>query len=141
METAPRLDEVSIQRILCAVDLQPASDRVLDWANNIAQAYQAELSLVHVLPGITPGYMTPAQETDLRAQIQKLIDELQRRVGTQAEVLIEGGDPAKMAGEVAARWEADLLVIGRAADPGVVGRLDPTAYSIIQQSPCPVVNV
>jgi len=37
--------------------------------------------------------------------------------------------------------KADLLVIGRKAEAGVLGRLEMTAYSIIRQSPCPVVSV
>ncbi|MBV8843991.1 MAG: universal stress protein, partial [Bryobacterales bacterium] len=129
METAPRMDAVSTQRILCAVDLQPASGQVLDWARHMADEYQAELALLHVLPGMTPGYMQPEQEADLRASIQKLIDELQARVGSQATVLIEGGDPAKLVSATAEQWGADLLVIGRRAEPGIMGRLAARAYS------------
>jgi nucleotide-binding universal stress UspA family protein len=141
METAPRLDEISTQRILCAVDLLPASDRVLQWARGMAEEHQAELTLLHVLPGITRGYMKPEQEADLRAKIGGLLDALQERVGSRATVLIEGGDPGKIATEVAAKWEADLMVIGRANEPGLTGRLDAASYSIIQQSLCPVVSV
>ena len=140
METAPRLDAVSTRRILCAVDLQPVSDRVLDWARNMAEEYQAELNLLHVLP-ISPGYMKPGQEAALRSEIQALADALQKRAGSQAALQIEFGEPAKVVAAAAADWAADLLVIGRKAEPGILGRLASTAYSIIQQSPCPVVSV
>ena len=36
---------------------------------------------------------------------------------------------------------ADLLVIGRSVENGALGRLRTNAYSIIRQSPCPVVSV
>jgi nucleotide-binding universal stress UspA family protein len=39
------------------------------------------------------------------------------------------------------RLEADLVVIGRGASSGMLGRLRTNAYSIIRQSPCPVVSV
>jgi nucleotide-binding universal stress UspA family protein len=141
MEAAPRLDAVSMNRILCAVDLQDSSDRVLQWAHGMADEYQAELTLIHVLPGITPGYMKAEQERDLKSQILTLIDALQARVGTQAEVEIGGGEPAKTVAAAATASAADLLVIGRKAESGIIGRLTSTAYSLIQQSPCPVVSV
>jgi nucleotide-binding universal stress UspA family protein len=43
--------------------------------------------------------------------------------------------------QLAGKLKADLLVIGRKSASGVLGRLDMTAYSIIRQSPCPVVSV
>jgi nucleotide-binding universal stress UspA family protein len=43
--------------------------------------------------------------------------------------------------EEARKAEVDLLVIGRGADAGILGRLTGHAYSIIRQSPCPVVSV
>ena len=43
--------------------------------------------------------------------------------------------------ELTGEMKADLLVIGRKAEAGVLGRLEMTAYSIIRQSPCPVVSV
>jgi nucleotide-binding universal stress UspA family protein len=140
METAPPLDAVATRRIVCAVDLQPASDRVAAWARGIAEEYQAELTMLHVIP-VPAGYMKPEQEMELRAQIQALIEELQRRVDSQATVQIEFGDPAKVVADVAGSSRADLLVIGRKAEPGILGRLATTAYSIIHQSPCPVVSV
>jgi hypothetical protein len=36
---------------------------------------------------------------------------------------------------------ADLLVIGRASASEFLGRLEMTEYSIIRQSPCPVISV
>jgi hypothetical protein len=42
---------------------------------------------------------------------------------------------------IAAEVHADLLVIGRNPAPGILGRLRTHAYSIIRQSPCPVLSV
>jgi nucleotide-binding universal stress UspA family protein len=48
---------------------------------------------------------------------------------------------AKVVSQLSAESKADLLVIGRKAEAGVLGRLEMIAYSIIRQSPCPVVSV
>src|SRR5258706_11647282 len=48
LENAPALEAVTCQRIVCAVDLKPSYVRVLDWANGLAEEYQAELTVVHV---------------------------------------------------------------------------------------------
>jgi nucleotide-binding universal stress UspA family protein len=67
---------------------------------------------------------------------------MQNRAGTNWAVFIEDSNsipPAVSA--AAAQLEADLVVIGRAASRGVLGRLRTNAYSIIRQSSCPVVSV
>ena len=66
---------------------------------------------------------------------------LQQRLGTEAEPVVEAGDPPKVVCEMAQRQPAGLLVIGRGSAAGVFGRLRANAYAIIRQSPCPVVSV
>ena len=69
------------------------------------------------------------------------IEELQRQAGTQSEVHIVPGDPAEALRETALEIGADLLVVGRSAASGLLGRLSKNSYSIISRSPCPVVSV
>ena len=126
LENAPPLEKVHTERILCAVDLKRPSARVLEWAGFLAKEYQAELTLLHV-----------SGEPEARSALERLRD----GVGMTAEVRIKDGDPAKVVAETARDLEADLLVIGRRAEIGLLGRLEMTAYSIIRDSPCPVVSV
>jgi len=133
LENAPPLEAVTCQRILCAVNLKPASARVLDWASHVAEEYQAELTLVHVVPG------SEAQRA--RSGSQRALEHLQEAAGSRAAMRLEGGDVSKVVARLALELKADLLVIGRKSDAGILGRLDITAYSIIRQSPCPVVSV
>lgn len=130
LEDAPPLEKVHTERVLCAVDLQRPSARVLEWASQLAKEYQAELTLLHVTPGSTadPGAASA-------------LAELQREVGCDARLQVREGDPAKVVAETARDLRADLLVIGRRAEIGLLGRLEVTAYSIIRDSPCPVVSV
>jgi nucleotide-binding universal stress UspA family protein len=59
----------------------------------------------------------------------------------QANGTVAAGDASTVVAHLAGKLKADLLVIGRKSAAGVLGRLDMTAYSIIRQSPCPVVSV
>ncbi len=128
LEDAPPLERVHTERVLCAVDLKRPSAKVLHWAGQLAKEYQAELTLLHVTPGSDPEAATA-------------LEELQREAGFPAAVQLREGDPAKVVAQAARDLRADLLVIGRRAETGLLGRLELTAYSIIRDSPCPVVSV
>ena len=133
LEKAPPLEAVACQRILCAVDLKTASALVLDWASHLAEEYQAELTLVHVTPG--------SETQHARSEAQRALEHLQKAAGCRAALRVEAGDVSKVVAHLTGELKADLLVIGRKAEAGILGRLEMIAYSIIRQSPCPVVSV
>ncbi|PYT19848.1 MAG: hypothetical protein DMG58_35355 [Acidobacteria bacterium] len=54
---------------------------------------------------------------------------------------VHGGEVAHVIRCAAQRLRADLVIIGRNSENGLVGRLRANAYSIIRQSPCPVASV
>lgn len=141
---APPLEDLGIRRIVCALDLNPQSGRVLGWAKQIAADYQAALHVVHA----TPAYETrPARyfdadlRTELAAEAEGMVRRLLEADGVEAEVDVQGGEVAHVVRCAAQRLHADLVVIGRAVESGLVGRLRANAYSIIRQSPCPVISV
>jgi nucleotide-binding universal stress UspA family protein len=143
LEDAPPLEAISCRRIVCAVDLQAASVLVLDWASHLADEYQAELTLLHVIPE-SDSYRprNAREETAAREAVRSKLGDLAKAAGGRpVDVRVEPGQPAKTAARVAAEIGADLLVIGRRAVPGPSGRLEATAYAMIRQSPCPVVSV
>jgi nucleotide-binding universal stress UspA family protein len=125
-EKAPPHEKIRYHHICCAVDLRPQNAKVLEWACRFAKAYRAKLSLVH------------AGE---RAAAEQILAGLQKEVGSNAEIHIQDGEPAEVVANLADELKADLLVIGRGVESGLLGRLVATAYSIIRQSPCPVVSV
>lgn len=133
LENAPPLEAVACQRILCAVDLKPSSARVLDWASHLAEEYQAKLTLVHVTEG--------GSTQHVRGEALRALMHLQEAAGSRAALRVEAGDVSKVVAQLTGELKADLLVIGRKAEAGVLGRLEMVAYTIIRQSPCPVVSV
>jgi nucleotide-binding universal stress UspA family protein len=139
LEDSPTLDSIFCRNILCAVDLRAQSGLVLDWANHLAQEYQANVTLLHVTPESESARLTRPNREEMVARSK--LDELLRVAGTRAVVRVDPGSPAKTIACVAKETGADLVVIGRRAAPASSGRLEANAYAIIRQSPCPVVSV
>jgi nucleotide-binding universal stress UspA family protein len=135
----------TLKRVLCAVDAVPSGERALGWAKQMAAAFGAQLTLVHAMAGLDPRtegyYFSPEWRKFLVDTAEKEIAALQQKAGTQAEVVLTMGPAPEMICEEAGKAQADLLVIGRGADAGILGRLTGHAYSIIRQSPCGVVSV
>ena len=141
---APPFEDAGIRRMVCALDLNEQSGRVVGWARQIAAEYKASLHVVHA----TPAYETrPARyfDADLRAELaaeaERVVRKLMEAEGVEAEVVVQGGEVAHVVSCAAQRLHADLVVIGRSVESGLVGRLRANAYTIIRQSPCPVISV
>ncbi|MFN7994911.1 MAG: universal stress protein [Bryobacteraceae bacterium] len=134
-----------LKRVLCAVDLGPSSARALEWSAKLAAEFGAELLLIHALVELDPrteGYhFSPEWRRFLVESAEAEIAALQRKSGTNAKVNLAMGPAAECVCEEARTVDAGLLVIGRGTDAGILGRLTGDAYSIIRQSPCPVVSV
>jgi nucleotide-binding universal stress UspA family protein len=144
MEHVPRLEDIGFRRILCAIDLGKQSCPAVAWAKNFAAEFGAELEIVHAVPEANENpvvYTHEDPKEDLVNQATEKVEAVKKCVGTDAKVFIVGDEVASAVCGCAAREKADLLVIGRSVAPGVVGRLRANAYSIIRQSPCPVVSV
>jgi nucleotide-binding universal stress UspA family protein len=136
LDEAPR-PFAPFRRILCALDLGPQSANALCWAAFLAREFEARLSVMHVT-SCAPGPESSA--TMARAATSEL-ERLVQSQNTNAELLIDNGDPAHAICFAAEKLPADVLVIGRGSAAGVYGRLRTNAYGIIRQSPCPVVSV
>jgi nucleotide-binding universal stress UspA family protein len=143
METAPADSAGHFRRVLCAIDLGAQSAHTLGWAAWFARELQAELALFHAVTA----HADSLDESDrswragIREAAAEELGRLQQEAGTDAEVLLDSGEPAKIICTVAGRMATDVLVIGRGSASGAFGRLRTNAYAIIRQSPCPVVSV
>ena len=142
---APSSGETRLKHILCDIDLSPSAIHALKWSAQMAAEFGAQLRLVYAMAELDPRteeyYFSPEWRKFLVDNAETEIAALQQKAGTQAEVTLTMGPAAEMICEEAKKAEADLLVIGRGADAGILGRLTGHAYSIIRQSPCPVVSV
>jgi nucleotide-binding universal stress UspA family protein len=142
LEEAPAAGPFPFRNIVCAIDLGPQSCQALTWATTIQQEFGARLTVVHAMAaapgaGQDDGHWREEMELAVRDDLARL----HQRFGTEADLIIDPGDPPKVVCDLAASRKADLLVIGRGSAAGVFGRLRTNAYAIIRQSPCPVVSV
>lgn len=130
--------------VLCPLDLGPSSPQTLRWAAGIAAAVQATLGIVHVVP-LDPRteayYFSPEWRARTLETSRSQIDAIQAAENTKAEVQLESGDIRQGVCDTARRLHADLLITGRGGAAGMTGRLASHTYSIIRDSPCPVVSV
>jgi nucleotide-binding universal stress UspA family protein len=132
------------RNILCAVDFGPQSEAVVRWADAFARSRGTQLFVSHVLPvlpmgqwGYCDGDLSVAMRKDAEDKAHLLVE----AVGAQGDLLVETGPVVGTLRELAKAKRADLLVIGRHHESGILGRLHDTAYAIIRESPCPVVSV
>jgi len=131
---------------VCAIGLDLDSERVLRYASQAAQSVHANLTLVHVIPASGPDVPV---ELDLEERLQSAekeaatfrIEALQSAAGSHAQLSIAIGPIRDMLTEVARRLRADVLVIGRSPQSGVLGRLRDLSYAIARDAPCPVLSV
>src|SRR5262245_3746816 len=135
---------ISFGRILCALNPWDGDREALAWAWQFGKQVGGEVKIVYALP---PVYASDSpcldQETKLLAisAAEEAIAKAQLSTGSQADIEIVGDEAHKGVCAAARRWNADLLVIGRGAAAGFLGRLRSRTYSIIRESPCPVVSI
>jgi nucleotide-binding universal stress UspA family protein len=134
----------SYRRLICAVDLASAYDRPLRAAIAFAESFGAEVTFVHAVPGaeaVPERFMDRELRLDLMRDARERVSALLNQAGTtDANIVIEAGEPAKVIRSAAMQPPADLVFIGRSEHSGP-GRLRTHAYAIIRESPCPVISV
>jgi len=142
METPPS-GAVPFRRVLCAVDLGSHSAGTLSWAAWLSREFQAPLSLIHSVTAHVESVDEPDRgwQAGIRETAMAELQRLQSEAGIETDLILETGEAARVICAAASRVSADLLVIGRGSAAGSFGRLRTNAYSIIRQSPCPVVSV
>lgn len=147
MEELPESADSPYEVIVCAIDLEPHSEAVLQWAWGFAQAWDAELIVTHAAPALD---MVPTEGQYARAGLREAvnrertakIEQLMQKVGaTAARIDVDCGDAARYVLESTKASVADLLVIGRSADDSLIGRLRADSAALIRDAPCPVISI
>lgn len=145
MESVPRLEDIAFRKVACAVDLgDPQSCQALRWATQFAAEFDASVTIIHAIPAAKESanvYAYEQMNQELVRTARQKIEAMQDSFGSEADVSIMLDEVPQAVRHGVEQASADLLVIGRSAEHGVIGRLRTNAYSIIRQSPCPVVSV
>ncbi len=135
--------KVPYESILCALDNSDEAEAVLRAAARVADAYRAPLSILHVVE--TP---VASPEVDFGPLKKQLVDaaqvwlrELRDRLGVKARyTVVDSVLPETVCQEVI-RTKADLVVTGRGHAQMAFRRIWSNLYSIVRESPCPVLSI
>ncbi|HUM06666.1 MAG TPA: universal stress protein [Terriglobales bacterium] len=130
-------------RLLCAIDIQPEDARLIRWAAEFSSMRHCKVQLVHAVqgaPDTDDEGEQPFREFLFKAA-HDAISALQKDAGTAFQVCVRGGKPEHVIHDSAQDLGADLVVIGRGKLNHPLGRLRTHTYSIIRESPRPVISI
>jgi len=127
--------------VLCAVDLSSDTERVVDWGAQFAAAFTARLFVMHVLRSLESGE-EPSFPDDWLSQVDREeIVKVKRKLRGEDRMVFAGGDVREAVCAQAKKLHADLIVVGRSPKADGVGTARTTSFTIIRESPCPVVSI
>jgi nucleotide-binding universal stress UspA family protein len=131
--------------VLCAVDLTSKSLPLLQWAAQFARERRATLKLVHAIPAAKQPVGLDLEGDRFRASLFEMagvaLANLQSEAGTSLETLVAGDEVANVIRQAAEENRADLVIIGRGVIQEAFGRMRTHVYSIVRETPCPVISV
>jgi universal stress protein A len=139
------------KKILCPVDFSEFTDEILEYAVNIAQKYNSELHLIHIIPNLnyfTPyeSFFTPENlivvEKNMETEVNKDFDELMKKINVPAKKIIKNGAAFVEIINYARTESMDLIIIGTHGRTGLEHILiGSVAERVLRKSPCPVLTV
>jgi len=138
---ADRAEPVRLHRLLFCTDFSPHSERALAYALSLAEEYQAELTLLHVIEEIPVSSDLTTTTAEVVRQLEASIPAEERsRVTIKSRMRV--GRPYQEIVRFGQETETDLAVLGvrgrGALDLALFGS---TTHRVIQQAPCPVLAV
>jgi nucleotide-binding universal stress UspA family protein len=133
-------DPVRLKKVILCTDFSECALAATDYALSLAQEYNAELTLLHVLDGL------PKQKNGIlireTAQILRDLVPVDAQNWCSIKTAVRTGKPYREIIQFAAEQQADLVVLGvrgrNALDLAVFGS---TAQRVLQLGPCPVLAV
>jgi universal stress protein A len=134
----------TIRRIAHPIDFSTESKNGLTWAIQLAQEYQAELLLLHVVPPPTPLFeLESPMKSEAELALSVLLGKLQTADIRARGFLLTGKNPIDDQIVRAARLEhVDLIIMGTSGRTGLsrlfAGSL---ASRVITRAHCPVLVV
>jgi nucleotide-binding universal stress UspA family protein len=144
---------IEFKSILCPTDLSDASVRALTYAGAFARWYEAQLTVLHVVPTFEPitvapdifngpvQLVVPMSREEIREDMRRITN----RAGMESREVIlsaQDGDPATNIVDHALETAADLVVMGTHGRSGFERLLiGSVAEKVVRKAPCPVLLV
>jgi nucleotide-binding universal stress UspA family protein len=142
--------EVRLNRILLATNFRPNSFSAMKTARTIAEAADAELHAVYVIGDYFEqiSLLFPEEGglalSRMRSEVKERMEAFARERGAQVTVHAAEGRPYAEIVSLAARIDADLIVIGTSVHASLFGGapvLGSEIERVVRNAPCPVLCV
>lgn len=141
VNTSKSQDPISLKKLLVCTDFSKPSETALQYALSLAQEYNAELSMLHVLEDVPESKANLAVE-EVRRKLESLIPDDARNWCTIKPVIRMHGKAYQEIIQFAVEQQTDLAVLGvrgrSAVDMAIFGS---TTNRVLQLGPCPVLVV
>ena len=125
--------------VLCAVEMNREANEILGAAAFLAQRYDARLCLVH-MKSISSRQDAEPEITKSRLSLEQALSPYSS-TGLALNLRILDASVPEGIRRTAIEDRADLVVVGRGHQRGRVSSLWSPLYTIILESPCPVLSV
>lgn len=142
-EKEARQPQAPYQSILCALDETEEAEVVLRAAANLARSYSAQLFLVTVVltPPAAPEMNVTFYLKELEEAAHVRLREMKSKLDITAPHKVATTSVVDAIRDEVRDRSADLLVVGRGNAQMTFGRLWSSLYSIIRETPCPVLSI
>lgn len=142
------LKMATYKKILAAVDLTEDSMQVLDRARSMADLYNAELSIAHVIEplGYAYGGDIPMDLTEVQKQLEEHAKKHLQNTGEkyntpEAQQFVIIGRPETEIHRLAENGDYDLVLVGSHGRHGIQLLLGSTANGVLHGAKCDVLAV
>jgi nucleotide-binding universal stress UspA family protein len=144
---------MELRKILVPTDFSTSAEQALDWAASLAEHYQAEIVLLHVLP---PASLMWAADLDAEQRMEQELAQLWTQTearlqqeavdlqggGKKVTPLVVRGQPFHEICEVAKGHQVNVIVMGTHGRTGLSHvLLGSVAERVVRHACCPVLTV
>jgi nucleotide-binding universal stress UspA family protein len=138
----PFTGEIDLRRLLVAYDFSDYAELALSIALSIAQEYQAELHLIHVLPPQSSSVWPPSgSESVFQQALRRLHNAVPSEAGASCEIkaTVCLGQPYREILDYAEEKLINLICMGASGSGfGLRALFGSNADRVLRQAPCPV---
>jgi nucleotide-binding universal stress UspA family protein len=126
---------MQFQNILIPTDFSGSAEPAVQHALTLAAREQAQILLLHVLPGMAG----PGPEDRRQATAEQWLQELARQASVPVHTLVVWGDPAAEICRVAQERQSDLIAISTHSRTGrELAFIGSVADAMVRRAPCAV---
>jgi nucleotide-binding universal stress UspA family protein len=126
---------MQFQNILIPTDFSGSAEQTVQHALTLAAREQAQILLLHVLPGMAG----PGPEDRRQATAEQWLQELARQASVPVHTLVVWGDPAAEICRVAQERQSDLIAISTHSRTGrELAFIGSVADAVVRRAPCAV---